>query len=156
MQHLSFLGFRIQLLTVALFLILLNTAFCAEIEIPLEYDRVWLTTAQVIAMEGFSLSEKSKDLGIIQGIKEVDGNSAYFKCERLRGRAKSHTLKISSTVRKKNETTSLVEVKVEAVRKSYRNRHFLFITIGRVHDETECTSTGQLESLILNKISSGS
>jgi len=152
MQHLKFIRFMIQLLSIAILFIFSSSAFCAEIEVPIEYDHAWLATAQTIAMEGITLSEKNKDLGIIQGTKDVDSDSTYFNCERLRGRAKSHTLNISATVRKKDEVTSLISIKVEGLRKSYRNKHFLFITVGRVHDETACVSTGKLENSILSSI----
>lgn len=145
--------FKIQSsLFIALFLIHSNV-WAVEMEIPLKYDLAWLKTVQVIALEGITLSTSDKDSGIIQGSKSFDKDSKYFTCPNLRGRAKSYSFNISATVREKTESSSKVSVQVEGLRKSYQNRHFLFITIGRVHSETKCESTGEIETSIFNRIS---
>lgn len=122
-------------------------------EVPLNYDTVWRKVVQAIALEGIEISTNDKDSGIIQGSKSSDENSKYFVCPPLKGRAKSYSFNLTATVSEKTETSSIVSVRGEGLRKSYQNRHFIVITTGRKHTETKCETTGELESILFNRIS---
>lgn len=148
----SCLMITFQLLLVIVSFVFYGDVLADELEVPFGYDLAWVKTAQAISLEGVTISTKDKELGIMQGAKSCGENSLYFTCPRLKGREKSFYTTISATVGRKTETTSVVTIKVEGVRKSYRNKHFVFITIGRVHSEDMCKSTGEFEKLIFNNI----
>ena len=141
----------LSLLFITLSLFTCN-AWSVEMEVPFQYELAWQKTAQAIALEGITLSSSNKDLGIIQGSNPFDENSECFECPELRGAAKEYTFSIVATVTKKTESSSLVSINIEAVRKSYLNKKLLFFNRGKVHSETECKSTGTLEKSIFNTI----
>ena len=137
---------------VAIFIVIVNRLWAAQVEISLPYEDTWKLVVQTMAFEGIKITENDKDTGMVQGEGSFVEGSTYFDCSKVRGRAESYTYKVSALVRKKADSLSIVSIRAEGLVKSFRYRHLIFIRTGRVYKDTVCKSTGELEKKLFQQM----